>query len=137
MYSLLYAHRTVHLVRAIYTSSVYKCPTLVQRGVSYTTLQTILFTMGWMERVRLRLSCIHIVLYLPAAVVSLSGPGGSMLRTFDRSTGQLLLEKRLNKPHEDPHLHSGNIGNGTEIAFVDQSRDIVVLTSGHNVQRIG
>jgi hypothetical protein len=57
-----------------------------------------------------------------------------MLRTFDRSTGQLILEKRLNK---DPHLHPSDFGNGTEVAFVEHSRDIVVLTGGHNVQRVG
>lgn len=60
-----------------------------------------------------------------------------MLRTFDRSTGQLILEKRLNIHHEDPHLHPGNLGNGTEVAPVEHSRDIVVLTGGHNVQRVG
>jgi ER membrane protein complex subunit 1 len=60
-----------------------------------------------------------------------------MLRTFDSSTGQLILEKRLHKPHEGPHLYPGDFGNGTEIASVDQSQDIVVLTNGHNVQRVG
>ena len=60
-----------------------------------------------------------------------------MLRTFDRSTGQLILEKSLNKHHEDPRLHPGNFGNGTGIASMEHSRDIVVLTGGHNVQRIG
>jgi len=123
-----------HWVRAIYASSVFNCLTPVQPGVSFTTLRTILFIIEWMERVRLHLPCINNISYLLAAVISLSGPGGSMLRTFDRSTGQLILEKRLNK---DPHLHPGDFGNGTEVAFVEHSRDIVVLTGGHNVQRIG
>ena len=93
--------------------------------------------MEWVERVRLRISCINHVLCLLAAVISLSGPGGSMLRTFDCSTGQLILEKRLHQPHEGPHLYPDDFGNGTAIAFVDQSRDIVVLTNGHHVQRVG
>ena len=60
-----------------------------------------------------------------------------MLRTFDYSTGQLILEKRLRTPHEAHRLHPGHSGNGTAIAIMEQSRDLVVLTSGHNVQCIG
>lgn len=134
MLSLPYAPRTAHWVRAIYASSVYNWLTLVQRGVSFTTLRTILFIIEWMEKVCLDPPCINSISHLLAAVISLSGPGGSMLRTFDRSTGQVVLEKRLNK---DPHLHPGDFGNGTEVAFVEHSRDIVVLTGGHHVQRVG
>jgi hypothetical protein len=60
-----------------------------------------------------------------------------MLRTFDYLTGQLILEKRLCASHEGRHLHTGNLGNGTAIAFMEQSRDILVLTNGHDVRCVG
>jgi hypothetical protein len=64
-------------------------------------------------------------------VVSLSGPGGAVLRSFDHSTGQLVLEKRLQTPH-DGHL----LDDGSAIAFMEESQDIVALISGNAVQRI-
>jgi len=79
----------------------------------------------------------NIILRFPPAVVSLSGPGGATLRTFDYSTGQMILEKQLHRPHEDYRLHIVNFEGGTAVAFMEQSRDIVVLTNGHNVQRVG
>lgn len=78
----------------------------------------------------------HLICFA-AAVVSLSGPGGATLRIFEYSTGQLILEKQLHGPHEDHRLHTGHFENGTSVTFIEQSRDIVVLTNGHNVQRVG
>ncbi|KAI9451269.1 DUF1620-domain-containing protein [Lactarius psammicola] len=69
-------------------------------------------------------------------VVSLSGPGGSTLRTLDCLTGQLVLEKRLHAPHSD-HLDPGNFGFGAAIAFIPESVDIFALTNGRTVRRIG
>jgi hypothetical protein len=69
-------------------------------------------------------------------VVSLSGLGGTVLRRFDYSTGQLVLEKRLQAPHEGHLLTSGDFGDSTAIAFMGESQDIVALTSGHAVRRI-
>ncbi|KAH9981995.1 hypothetical protein BJV74DRAFT_852482 [Russula compacta] len=81
----------------------------------------------------------HIVHYrkVGETVVSLSGPGGVMLRKFDYSTGQLILEKRLRTPHEGHLLDPGDVGVGTAIAFMEEFQDVVVLTSGHSVQRVG
>lgn len=73
--------------------------------------------------------------YVRAAVVSLSGPGGVVLRRFDYMTGQLILEKRLQALHQSPQ-DAGDFGDGTAIAFVEGPQDIVALTSGHTVQRI-
>ncbi|KAH9010844.1 DUF1620-domain-containing protein [Lactarius pseudohatsudake] len=69
-------------------------------------------------------------------VVSLSGPGGSTLRTFDCLTGQLILEKRLHAPHTD-HLESDDVGPGAAIAFIPESDDVFALTNGRTVRRIG
>lgn len=69
-------------------------------------------------------------------VVSLSGPGGSTLRTFDCLTGQLILERRLHAPHTD-HLDPHNFGFGAEIAFISETVDAFTLTNGRTVQRIG
>lgn len=98
----------------------------------------MLFIIKRMGRVSLHcLSCLNNILFFPAAVISLSGPGGATLRTFDYSTGQLILEKQLHTPHESYRLRAGNFESGTAVAFMEQSRDIIVLTNGHNVQRVG
>jgi hypothetical protein len=59
-----------------------------------------------------------------------------VLRRFDYTTGQLILEKRLQTLHQSPLQDPGDLGDGTAIAFVEESQDIVALTSGHTVQRI-
>jgi hypothetical protein len=69
-------------------------------------------------------------------VVSLSGPGGSTLRTFDCLTGQLILEKRLHAPHTD-HLDPYSSGFGAQIAFIPETVDVFALTNGRTVRRIG
>lgn len=68
--------------------------------------------------------------------MSFSGPGGAVLRRFDCLTGQLVLERRLQTPREGHLLDSGDFGDGTAIAFMEESQDIVALTSGHAVQRV-
>lgn len=75
--------------------------------------------------------------YIRTGVVSLSGPGGATLRRFDYSTGQLTLEKRLHARHEGHLLDPGDFGTGTAIVFMEESQDIVSLTWGHTVQRVG
>ncbi len=69
-------------------------------------------------------------------VVSLSGLGGSTLRTFDCLTGQLILEKRLHASHTD-RLDPDNLDSGVAIAFIPESVDVFALTNGRTVQRIG
>jgi hypothetical protein len=59
-----------------------------------------------------------------------------VLRKFDYTTGQLILEKRLQSLHQSPPQDPGDLGDGTAIAFVGESQDIVALTSGHIVQRV-
>jgi hypothetical protein len=70
-------------------------------------------------------------------IVSLSGPGGAFLRSFDYSTGQLILEKRLHPSHVGYRLDPDDSGLGTSVAVIEGSPDIFALTSGHTVQRIG
>jgi hypothetical protein len=60
-----------------------------------------------------------------------------MLRSFDYSTGQLILEKRLHTPPEGHLLDPGDFGTGAAIAFMEESQDIISLTYGHTVQRVG
>jgi hypothetical protein len=57
-----------------------------------------------------------------------------VFRSFDYTTGQLILEKRLQTLHQYPPQGPGDFG--TAIAFVEESQDIVALTSGHTVQRM-
>lgn len=59
-----------------------------------------------------------------------------MLRRFDYTTGQLLLEKRLQTLHHSAPQDPGDSGDGTAMAFIEESQDIVALTSGHTVRRI-
>ena len=59
-----------------------------------------------------------------------------MLKRFDYTTGQLILEKRLRTLQQSPPQDPGDFGGGTAIAFVEGSQDVVALTSGHTVQRI-
>jgi hypothetical protein len=54
-----------------------------------------------------------------------------VLRKFDYLTGQVVLEKRLQSPHDD-HLRE----DGAAIAFMKGSQDIVALTGGNAVQRM-
>jgi hypothetical protein len=70
-----------------------------------------------------------------SVVVSLSGPGGATLRSFDALTGQLLVERRLRTPEL-----ANPSDLGTDLAFVHDSSDIhsdvFVLTNGHTVLRL-
>ena len=82
------------------------------------------------------LLCTYSHSYFRAAVASLSGPGGVVLRRFDYTTGQLILEKRLQTLSQSLPIDRGDFGDDTAIAFVEGSQDLVALTSGHTVQRI-
>ena len=66
-------------------------------------------------------------------MASLSGPGGAHLRTFDSSTGHLLLEKRLHDPAAGRLQEPGDLG--TAIAFGPDGEDIYILTNGYIVRR--
>ncbi|TFY78833.1 hypothetical protein EWM64_g5179 [Hericium alpestre] len=68
-------------------------------------------------------------------VATLSGPGGSTLRTFDSSTGHLILEKRLHKPDTARILEPSDVG--TAISFPsDDTSDVLALTSAYTIRRI-
>ncbi|TFK33104.1 hypothetical protein BDQ12DRAFT_658417 [Crucibulum laeve] len=67
-------------------------------------------------------------------VVTLSGPGGSTLRTFETLTGEIILEKRMHSPElghlaEPPYL-------GKAVAFVPNSSDVYILTNGYTIQHM-
>jgi hypothetical protein len=69
-----------------------------------------------------------------AAVATLSGPGGSTLRTFDALTGQLLVEKRLHLP--ETGVPSEPVFIGKQVIFSPDSTDIYVLSNGYTVTNI-
>jgi ER membrane protein complex subunit 1 len=75
--------------------------------------------------------------YARTGVVSLSGLGGVFLRSFDYSTGQLILEKRLHSPCAGYRLDPDDFGLGTTVAVTEEFPDIFALTCGYTVQRIG
>ncbi|KIJ13017.1 hypothetical protein PAXINDRAFT_163784 [Paxillus involutus ATCC 200175] len=69
------------------------------------------------------------------SISSLSGPGGSTLRTYDIATGHLLLEKRLHNP-QDGRLHEpSGLGIGL-VHLGGQDADQVLLTNGDTVSRV-
>ena len=73
------------------------------------------------------------------AVVALSGPGGAVFRTFDSSTGDLLVEDRLHEPLEG-HL-SEPVDLGSRLIFarsVDGTleKDVYTLTNGRTLHRL-
>ncbi|CAA7264034.1 unnamed protein product [Cyclocybe aegerita] len=65
-----------------------------------------------------------------AVVATLSGPGGSTLRTFDSLNGQLIVEKRLHPPEagalSEPFM-------GKHVVFSPDSTDLYVLSNGCTV----
>ena len=66
-------------------------------------------------------------------VASVSGTGGSTVRIFDVSTGNLLHEKHLHTPEAGRLLEPDN--TGIALAF-NSSSDLYTLTNGHTVRRI-
>jgi ER membrane protein complex subunit 1 len=68
--------------------------------------------------------------------MSLSGPGGAVLRSFDYSTGQLILEKRLYPLHASHCVDLGDFGLGSTVATMKEYPDIFTLTCGNAVRRI-
>ena len=80
------------------------------------------------------LQSLSIFYLLSAAVATLSGPGGSTLRTFDALTGQLHVEKRLHLPEFG--LLSEPLFIGKHVIFSPGSPDIYVLSNGYTVTNI-
>ncbi|KIJ64207.1 hypothetical protein HYDPIDRAFT_112159 [Hydnomerulius pinastri MD-312] len=83
------------------------------------------------------------------SISSLSGPGGSTLRTYDLSTGHLLLEKRLHNPLDGRLREPQNLGVGlvyvpAENGNTSQEADVqehhqgalVILTNGDTARRV-
>lgn len=64
-------------------------------------------------------------------MASLSGPGGSTLRTFEFLTGDLILETQVYAP-EPGHLFNPAHFD-THAAFSDHSEGLYVLSDGHVV----
>lgn len=69
-------------------------------------------------------------------VVSLSGPGGSRIRVFDITNGQLIVEKQLHPPEEGVLTEPLNAGASLAFAGIPNTPDIVVLTNGHTVHNL-
>ncbi|KAG1790453.1 uncharacterized protein HD556DRAFT_1392090 [Suillus plorans] len=72
------------------------------------------------------------------SVSSLSGPGGSILRTYDLKTGHLTLEKQLHKP-VDGRLHEPQNLGISLLRSTDPSLNSTVyfaLTNGDSVTRL-
>ncbi|KDQ54694.1 hypothetical protein JAAARDRAFT_182191 [Jaapia argillacea MUCL 33604] len=70
-------------------------------------------------------------------VTTLSGPGGSTLRTFDVLTGHLILEERLHSPTSGRLTEPADIG--VAVAYSrsnEKQKDLFVLTNGHEVRRV-
>ncbi|KAI6097855.1 hypothetical protein F5141DRAFT_1011125 [Pisolithus sp. B1] len=69
-------------------------------------------------------------------VALLSGPGGSTLRTYDTSTGHLLLERRLHNPAHARRHELRHVGITAGRFSVEGSTPLFVLTNGDTVSRI-
>ncbi|KAF8153864.1 hypothetical protein B0H34DRAFT_661928 [Crassisporium funariophilum] len=67
-------------------------------------------------------------------VATLSGPGGSTLRTFDALTGQLVVEKRLHPPARG--ALSEPLYLGKHVTFSSDSTNLYVLSNGCTVSCI-
>ncbi|KAF8512945.1 DUF1620-domain-containing protein [Hysterangium stoloniferum] len=71
----------------------------------------------------------------PGYVVTLSGPGGAYLRSYDITSGDLIFESRMHRPITGRLLEPARIGQ--DIVFsVDSTSDIFVLTNAFTVRRI-
>lgn len=71
---------------------------------------------------------------IPAVVATLSSPGGGTLRTFDATTGDLLLEKRLHAPNEGALSEPAHYGK--DVAFAPNSDGLYVITNGCTITHI-
>ncbi|KAI5999030.1 hypothetical protein EDC04DRAFT_2584429 [Pisolithus marmoratus] len=74
--------------------------------------------------------------YDDSNVALLSGPGGSTLRTYDTSTGHLLLERRLHNPKHARRHELQHTAIITGRVSVEGSTALFVLTNGDTVSRI-
>ena len=70
-----------------------------------------------------------------AVVVTLSGPGGAHLRSYDATTGHLIFDSLLHKPNTGKLLEPLSIGQDVEFS-VDKSPDLFVLTNAYTVRRV-
>jgi hypothetical protein len=83
--------------------------------------------------------CLHVLIthltLLHLVVVTLSGIGGGILRSFDMETGVLLLEKQLHPPElghrAEPHSFGKHVVFGG-----NNNTDIYVLTNGYSFARM-
>jgi len=68
-------------------------------------------------------------------VVTLSGPGGAHIRSYEATTGYLIFESQLHRPDSGKLLEAPSIGQ--DLAFsVDNTSDIFVLTNANTVRRV-
>jgi hypothetical protein len=67
-------------------------------------------------------------------IATLSGPGGSTLRTFNAISGILIIEKRLHAP-ESGHLSEPH-DLGKHVVFSPDSEAMFVLRDGHTVSHV-
>jgi hypothetical protein len=67
-------------------------------------------------------------------IATLSGPGGSTLRTFDAISGTLIIEKQLHTP-EVGHLSEPH-HLGKHVVFSPDEEGIYVLSDGHTVSHV-
>ncbi|KAI6156842.1 DUF1620-domain-containing protein [Pisolithus tinctorius] len=74
--------------------------------------------------------------YDDSNIALLSGPGGSTLRTYNTSTGYLLLERRLHSPARAETHEVQHTAITTRRVLVEESTAIFALTNGHTVSRI-
>ncbi|KAF9241301.1 hypothetical protein BU15DRAFT_87236 [Melanogaster broomeanus] len=71
------------------------------------------------------------------SISSLSGPGGSTLRTYDISTGHLLFEKRLHSPVDGKRNEPLNLGIASaHFGGHDGDPAMVLLTNADTARRI-
>lgn len=68
-------------------------------------------------------------------VVTLSGPGGSHLRSYDAATGHLIFDSLLHMPNTGRLFEPPNIGQDVKFS-VDKSSDLFALTNAYTVRRV-
>ncbi|KAA1466837.1 DUF1620-domain-containing protein [Dentipellis sp. KUC8613] len=68
-------------------------------------------------------------------VVSLSGPGGSTLRTFEYATGHLIVEKHLHQLETGRLFEPADVGTSV-VSPADETSDVFVLTNGRTIRRV-
>ena len=70
-------------------------------------------------------------------VVTLSGPGGAHLRSYDATTGHLIFDSILHRPSTGRVLEREPLTIGQDIEFsVDKTSDLFALTNAYTVRRV-